>query len=75
MDRLVIQVHRAGEWRNVTTIRVEPAVERDRARVRGAAYAQATRELAGWAGSEQFVGDRMRIAMPGARGAMVEARL
>lgn len=72
MNRLMIQVFRCGEWRNVTTIPLENG---NNSRDTDAKYARAYREaslmLSRWRG---YFDEPLRIAEPTITGGYKEAR-
>lgn len=73
MNRLVIQVFRHGEWRNLTTIPFENGNNRSDGQTKYArAYREATKQITGWRG--HFT-DRLRIAEPTINGGYMEAKL
>ena len=72
MNRLIIQVFRCGEWRNVTTVTFEPGHNgMDADRKYAAAYRQASLMLSRWAG---YFLEPLRIAEPTITGGYKEAR-
>lgn len=72
MNRLLIQVFRCDEWRNVTTIAYEPGNNTaDSDRRYAAAYREASLMLSRWSG---YFDDPLRIAEQTIRGEYKEVR-
>lgn len=73
MNRLLIQVFRCGEWRNVTTIPFEGGNNRaDSDAKYRRAYREAMQQMSGWRG---YFTDPLRIAEVTINGGYVEARV
>ena len=73
MNRLVIQVHRCGEWRNVSTFPFENGFNSGDAQQKyRRAYRAAMIGLTRWSG---YFTDPLRVAEPTARGEYREARI
>lgn len=75
MSALYIQVERDGEWRNVTTIKLDPKSHNsDADREYRRAFSEAERQLTGWSSYGGFIGMPLRIAEEMQRGGYREAK-
>jgi hypothetical protein len=75
MNRLIVQVKRADDWLNITSVSIEDGkTEGGRARARERAFDDARRNQTAWQGYSGFDGEQLRIAEETGYGKYVEAR-